>query len=130
MNKIFIVGLDILKKDDFLGPEATILKFKSITDLLSRHDDDPDLIIADKNQCLEISFRDLFLKFRDVPKIVLSDTPLSKGFAPWLKHPHIYPVIKPSEKELIFFVRKALYERKVLKENSRLHEELDGVKKE
>ncbi len=130
MNKIFFVGPDILQKDDFLGPEAVIIKFKSISSLLGRHDDNPDLIIADKNQCLEPSFRDFFLKFRDIPKIVLSDANLFKGFGPWLKHPHTYPLVQPSEKELAFVVRKALYERRILKENSRLQEELDRIQKE
>jgi diguanylate cyclase (GGDEF)-like protein len=87
------------------------------------------LIIADKNQCLDMSFRDFISKFRDIPKVVLSDTSSFNGFGPWLKCPQTYPVIKPSDRELAFFVRKALRERKVLMENSRFQEEIKIVNK-
>ncbi|MBI5101608.1 MAG: sensor domain-containing diguanylate cyclase [Nitrospirae bacterium] len=130
MNKIFLVGIDPPKKDDFPGAAFTLIKFKSISTLLSRQSEQPDLIIVNKNQCLETTFRDFVSKFKEVPKIVLSEASGFKGFGPWLKQPMTYPSIQPAEKELAFIITKALAEKRILEENAGLKKEISSISKE
>ncbi|TAN43153.1 MAG: sensor domain-containing diguanylate cyclase [Nitrospirae bacterium] len=130
MIKICFIGNDLFKREDFLGPGISVTRVKTISGLLNRRDDPPEVIIADRHVSAEPSFRDFIQAYKSTPKIVFSDTPSFGGFAPWLKNPLTYPVVQPSEKELVFLVKKALHEKRLIDENTLLRGQLDNMKKE
>jgi len=127
MSKIFSIGQAPLNKEKEIAlasRESSVLKFKSIKDMRYRPEDRPDLIIVDKDQGSEPSFREFQVSFRDIPKIVLSASYSFTGFAPWLKYPQTYPVLNPSAREIQFIIKKALIARELLDENQSLKERL------
>lgn len=120
MIKIFYIGRDFSGKEKenlISAKDRNIFNFKSIKNLLYRPEDRPDLIIVEKNQCSESSFREFITKFRDTPKIVFSATYSFRGFGSWLRHPLTYPINNPSARELDFLINRALREKKLVEEN-------------
>lgn len=133
MIKIFYIGQDIIKKeleDVLAAKETSIIKFKSINDLIYRPEDKPDLIIVDKNQSSESSFKEFIKKFDQIPKIVFSNNYSFKGFSPWTKSSMTYPVSNPSSKELKFFIEKGLKDKGLFIEYLNLRSDLANTKKE
>lgn len=133
MIKIFYIGQDIIKREleEVLSSKnRSIIKFKSINDLIYRPEDRPDLIIVDKNQNSEASFKDFIKKFDLVPKIVFSSTDSFKGFSPWTKSSMTYPVSNPSSKELKFLIEKGLKDKELFAEYLNLKNDLANTKKE
>lgn len=133
MFKLFFIGNDILKKEyeDILSTKNnSIIKFKNINELMYRSEDKPHVIIIDKHQISENSFRDFAHKFRKVPKIVFSKENSFKGFARWLKSDLSYPVIDPHPKELKFFIDKAIQWKETLDQNSALKNKLTHLNNE
>ncbi len=134
MTRIFLIGLDTRKNN--LGEQfseskdISTLKFKSVEYAVHRTDDKPDLIIVDKGQKAEASFREFMVRFRDVPKIVLSDTAPFRGFSPWLKYPQVFPSDNPSALELEFLIKRALREKEIIDENSALRKKAAVLTKE
>ncbi|MEJ2696820.1 MAG: sensor domain-containing diguanylate cyclase [Candidatus Sulfobium sp.] len=106
------------------------MKFKSVNHAVRRTDDRPDLIIIDKDQRAESSFREFITQFRDVPKVVLSDSESFRGFAPWLKYPPVFPAANPSSRELDFLMKKALKEKEIIDENARLKKRAEDLERE
>jgi diguanylate cyclase (GGDEF)-like protein len=134
MTRIFFIGLDSRKKllsEQFSeAKDTSTLKFKSVDHALYRTEDKPDLIIIDKDERTEASFKDFITRFRDVPKIVLSDTDSFRGFAPWLKYPQIFPAANPSVPELGFLIKRALREKEIIDENYRLRKKAADLTRE
>ncbi|MDA8083663.1 MAG: sensor domain-containing diguanylate cyclase [Nitrospiraceae bacterium] len=130
MNKVFLVGSDSLKQEDLLEPSLAVTRFKSITGLLGRHDETPDVVVINRSQSSDPSFRKFAAKFRDIPKIVFSETASPRGFAVWLKYPHTYPIGSPSGRELVYLVHKAIGDRRMIEENLILQQQLDATRKE
>ncbi|MEW6109434.1 MAG: sensor domain-containing diguanylate cyclase [Nitrospirota bacterium] len=133
MTKIFYIGADPFKKEyeDILSSKDTsILKFKTINNLVYRPEDKPDIIIADKKQSSETSFQEFLRKFKDVPKVVLSGDYSFRGFGPWTKSAIVYPVNNPSPKELKFFVEKALSDRGIRADLLLFRDKLASTKQE
>ncbi|MEC4676217.1 MAG: sensor domain-containing diguanylate cyclase [Nitrospirota bacterium] len=127
MIKIFWFGLDILKKEyeDILESSgATITKFKSIDNITHKDNYIPDVIIADKNQSGESTFREFIKRYRDVPRIVLSATGSFRGFAPWTRHTLTYPLNNPPAKVLKYYIERAKKERELLVEHFGLKNKL------
>lgn len=123
MIRIFYVGPDFPKEErgNFLASQGrSVIQFKSINNLMYRPEDKPDLIIVDKRQSSEQSFKEFIAKFKDIPKIVFSATYSFRGFGVWLKHPLTYPINNPSPQEFDFLIRRALKEKEVLAENHKL----------
>ena len=130
MNKIFTIGQAPLKKVKEIALACrgkSVLKFKSINDMRYRPEDRPDIIIVDKNQSSEKSFREFQMSFKDVPKIVFSDSYSFKGFSPWIKYPQTYALQNPSTRELEFIIRRALEVKGILNENLSLRDRLVAV---
>ncbi|MEJ2684707.1 MAG: sensor domain-containing diguanylate cyclase [Candidatus Sulfobium sp.] len=133
MTKIFFIGLDSLEKSSkqFLAAKDTsALKFKSLNHAMYRTGERPDLIIVDKDQRAEASFREFITRFRDIPKIVFSETNSFRGFAPWLKYPQVFPAVGPSVRELEFLMKRALKEKEIIDENSQLRRRVDELARE
>jgi diguanylate cyclase (GGDEF)-like protein len=127
MSKIFSIGQTprIKEKEIALASRGNrVLKFKSIKDMRYRPEDRPDLIIVDKDQSSEPSFREFQASFKDIPKIVLSASYSFTGFAPWIKYPQTYTAQNPSAKEIEFIIKKALKVRELLGDNQSLNERL------
>ncbi len=130
MNRVFLVGADHLEQEELLDPGLVFTRFKSLDTLLKRSEDSPDSFIINKIQNTEPCFRDFMGRFREVPKIVISETPIFKGFAAWLKYPLMYPVTMPSGKQLLFMTHKAIRDKRLVDENLLLRQQLDNHKKE
>jgi len=133
MTKIFFIGPDLLYKEfvNILSPkDMVIIKFKTVNNLIFRPEEKPALVIIDRNQSSEPSFRDFVTAFRDTPKIVYSSTASFRGFASWIKFPLTYPVNNPSLKELEFLIKRALHEKELLSENAALRNRLSSLSQE
>ncbi|MDA8079777.1 MAG: sensor domain-containing diguanylate cyclase [Nitrospiraceae bacterium] len=133
MNKVFCIGADLFngERDSALfSKRRSIFKFKSINNLQYRPENRPDIIIVDKNQSSEPSFREFLREFSGIPKIVYSSEHVFRGFSRWLKHAPVYPVYAPSPRDLDFFIDKALRDKEVLDENMLLRQQLSSLSQE
>lgn len=133
MSNIFSIGAGPLakEKDIVLASKGcNILKFKSIRDLRYRPENKPDLIIIDKGQSAELSFKEFQTSFRDIPKIVYSDSYSFRGMVVWIKNPQTYPVSNPSIRELEFVIGRALRQKELIDENLRLKDRLGSLSQE
>jgi diguanylate cyclase (GGDEF)-like protein len=133
MSRIFSIGLSTSRKENEITLAAKsedIFRFKSINDIRYRPGNEPDLIVVDKNQSAETSFREFQLSFRDIPKIVVSDTRSFTGFAPWMKYPQTYPVADPSAKELEYLFKRVFKEKELFAENALLKSRLVTLSRE
>jgi diguanylate cyclase (GGDEF)-like protein len=133
MTKIFCIGKDLLTQaheDILTSKDRSILKFKSVSNVIFRPEDKPDIILIARDQSAEPSLKDFFSRFRGVPKIVVSHSYPFKGLGRWMKYPHTYTVNAPSPKELQVVVFRALRERELLTENANLKQRLDGLNRE
>ncbi len=133
MNKIFYIGSDALKKEyeSFLSQgAANVIHFKSLSNLVYRPGDKPDLIIVQKKQSSDPSFKKFQEMFRDIPKIVFSDNSSFRGFSPWSRLPMTYPVCNPSPRELAFFIEKARKENQLLLEHAAMKDKLSSCRQE
>lgn len=133
MTKIFLIGMDSSDKNAVqlsAAKDMTSLKFKSLYHVVYRTDERPDLIIVDKNQKSDSSFKGFMTRFAGVPKIVFSDEDSFRGFAPWLKHSLVVPAVNPSVAELEFLIKKALKEKEIVDENSRLKKRASELSRE
>lgn len=127
MPKILIIGEDISnKRFDILSGHGEISKCKSINSLHIRPDEPVALMIIEKDQSRETTFKGFVKTYKDVPKIIVSCNDSHKGFAPWLKLPLTYPVLTLNEKEILFFTQRLLAERDTLSENRKLKTDLAG----
>lgn len=133
MIRIFSVGPDFLTKkqsENLVSMGAALDRFKTINSIVFRPENKPDLILIDKNQAKEPSFKSFIATFMDIPKIIFSGEQTFKGFAVWTKTPLAYPAINPSLKELDFIIKKALKEKEILLENRTLKSNLSTLKQE
>ncbi len=133
MIRIFSVGPDFLTKEqteNLVSRGAAIDRFKTINNIVFRPENRPDLILIDKNQAKETSFKSFIEMFVDIPKIIFSGEQTFKGLTVWTKTPLAYPAINPSSKELDFLIKKALKEKEILIENKTLKSNLSTLKQE
>jgi len=132
MTRVFFIGAELKKADEsfLVSKGCRIQKFSSVKNSCHRTDGKPDVIIVDKDQRSDPSFKDFIVTFREVPKIVFSLSSSFRGFAPWLKYPHTYPIVNPSAGELHFFIERSLYEKKLSLENSGLRSRVSLLSQE
>ncbi len=130
MNRIFLVGAEQLELEDLLEPNLAVSRFKSVANLMNRHEEGPEAIVINKNQSADPAFRAFMAQYREIPKIVFSETDSFRGFASWLKYPLTSPVTLPSGKLLIVLIMKAVHEKRLRDENLLLQTQLDSVRKE
>jgi diguanylate cyclase (GGDEF)-like protein len=125
MSKILVVGETLFNMPlDILSRHGEATRFKSIRDVHVRADDHVALLLIDRDQRRESSFRDFIKTFSEVPKIVISPDYSFKGFAPWLRLPLTYPVHRPNDRELLFLADRLIAERDIQSENRKLKNEL------
>ncbi|HYA31270.1 MAG TPA: sensor domain-containing diguanylate cyclase [Thermodesulfovibrionales bacterium] len=131
MSKILVIGESLFSRPfDVLSGHGEATKFKSIRSVHVRADDHVILVLIERDQHREDSFRDFMKTFADVPKLVISPDYSYKGFAPWLRFPFTYPVRKPNDKELLFLTDRLISEKDMHFENKRLSYELLSSKRE
>ena len=131
MPKIFIIGEGLSQRDfDLLGRYGEISKVKSIQGVHLRADEQATLLVIDKDQRKEPSFKNFSKAFLDVPKIIMSSDGSSKGLAPWLRFPFTYPVHSPTARELSFLANRLIQERDLHVENKNLKGSLLGTRRE
>jgi len=133
MAKVFLIGSSMLRKDfeDTLSKKGfEISKFRSIDNALPRINEKVSIIIVEKEQGKNNSLKTFLKESAEIPKLIVSSDYSSKGLSAWLKGSLTYPVYKPSEKELLFFVDRALKETNMRSENRKLQQELLIAKKE
>jgi diguanylate cyclase (GGDEF)-like protein len=133
MIRIFSVGPDFLTKEhaeSLVSKGAVLDRFKTINNIVFRPENKPDLILINKNQAKEPSFKSFTDTYKGIPKIVFSGELTFKGFSDWIKTPLSYPAVNPSSRELDFLIKKALKEKEILNENRSLKNDLDNLKQE
>src|SRR4030042_295104 len=133
MPKIFLIGSNALK-DDYEDALVTaghdVSKFKSLDIALPRLNEKAALIIVDKKQNSEPSFKEFLKLSKIIPKIIISDTYSFRGLMPWIKEPFVYPLYLPSEKELMYFVNRLFREKEMFLENNRLKYDISMARRE
>ena len=133
MIRIFLIGPDILKKeseDIADSKNRTVVKFKSLSNLMVRHIDNPDVFIIDKYQSTDPSFSKFLSKFSNVPKIIFSGSYSFRGFPSWIRYPLTYPVCCPGDRELDYTIKRALQDKKLLTDNIRLKDRINTLSRE
>ena len=131
MSKILVIGETLFNMPlDILSKHGEATRFKSIRNVHVRADDHVVLLLIERDQRRESSFRDFIKTFAEVPKIVISPDYSFKGFAQWLRLPLTYPVHKPNDRELLFLADRLITERDVQSENRKLRNELLFSKRE
>ncbi len=133
MPKIFLIGSNALKddyEDALVSAGHNVSKFKSLDIVLPRLNEKAALIIVDKKQNSEPSFKEFLKLSKIIPKIVISDNYSFRGFMPWIKDPFAYPLYLPSVKELMYFVNRLLREKEIFFENNRLKQDISTARRE
>jgi len=133
MPKIFLIGTSATRntyEDILLSHGHSVIKFKSLDIVKPKLCEKIDLLIIDRKQNLEPSFKEFLKLSKAIPKIIISDTKSLRGLTPWTKVLFVYPLYAPSDKELLFFVNRLLQERELNIENIRLKNELFLAKRE
>ncbi len=133
MGRIFSVGRGPITKKKEIALAAKggeVVPFKTIADIRYRPGNEPHLILVDKDQSTEPSFRSFQLSFQDTPKIVFLDSHPFAGAGPWLKYPLTYFVSDPVPKQLEYLFMKAVREKEILEENSFLKKRLATLTRE
>jgi len=133
MPKIFLIGSCASRsdyEDILLSHGHSVTKFKSLDMVLQRIDAKTDLLIIDRKQNLDPSFKK-FLKVTDsIPKIIITETSSLRGLAQWNNKAFLFPLSSPGDKELLFFVNRLLQEKEFHVENTRLKNELSLARRE
>lgn len=127
MSKIFLIGSSVFRgdyEDVLVSNGHSISKFKSIDMALLRLNEKPDLLIVDRKQNIEPSFKKFLKLSKNIPKIIITDTHSFKGFTSWIKEPLTCPLPAPSVNEFEYFVRRLLQEREMFLENNSLKHDL------
>jgi diguanylate cyclase (GGDEF)-like protein len=133
MPKIFLIGSEVLREDyeyALASNGHSISKFKSLNMVLQRLNEKVDLLIIDKKQNVDSSFKEFLKLSKTIPKIIISDTYSLRGFTPWIKESFVYPLYSPGIKELMYFVNRLLGEKEIFLENTRLKNELSLTRRE
>ncbi len=131
MPRILIIGEDIVGRHfDILSDLGELLKFESINTVHLKTDEQPAVMIIEKEQFRESSFKNFAKTFKDVPKIIVSSDDSRKGFSPWLKLPLTFPARNPNDKELLFLTHRLINEKDIRSENEKLKDDLLGYGRE
>ncbi|HXX58743.1 MAG TPA: GAF domain-containing protein, partial [Thermodesulfovibrionales bacterium] len=131
MPKILIIGKDLSNKNfDFLKKYGDISKFKSIDRVRIGTNDDIALLVVERTQHREPSFKDFSKTVSGVPKLIVSSDNSFRGFSPWLRLPQVFPVHNPDEKELLFLADRLISEKSLQQENNRLKNEISSARGE
>jgi diguanylate cyclase (GGDEF)-like protein len=133
MNKIFLVGSAGFAKsleDHLMERGASIFRYRSVNAIRYRPEDAPDLIIAERSQSKEPSFKEFLSSHRETPKIIISERQCFSGISPWMKTDLTHPLLSGSPKELDYAIKRILREKHLMSENHILRTGLAGMKKE
>ncbi|MBT9537800.1 MAG: diguanylate cyclase [Nitrospirae bacterium] len=133
MPNVFLIcpGLNKSTFEDILSRNRfEVSKFSSIETALSRLSEKTDILIIEKEQYKNKSFKKFLKASAEIPKLIVSLDYSFRGFAVWLKESLTHPVYNPSEKELLYFIRLILKEKNTREENKTLRQELDTAKRE
>ncbi|MEW6418364.1 MAG: sensor domain-containing diguanylate cyclase [Nitrospirota bacterium] len=133
MPKIFLIGNNALKndyEDALITAGHYVSKFKSLDIALSRLNEKAALIIVDKKQNSEPSFKEFIKLSKIIPKIIISDNYSFRGLMPWIKEPFTYPLYLPTMKELLYFVNRLFREKEMFLENNRLKHDISMARRE
>ncbi len=133
MPKIFLIGNNALKndyEDALVSAGHNVSKFKSLDIVLRRLNEKAALVIVDKKQNIEPSFKEFLKLSKIIPKIIISDNYSFRGLMPWIKDPFVYPLYLPSVKELMYFVNRLFREKEMFLENNRLKYDISLARRE
>ncbi len=133
MPKIFLIGNSVLRddyEDVIVAGGHSIKKFKSLNTALPGLNEKADLLIVDKKQNIESSFKEFLKLSKTIPKIIISDTYSFRGIMPWIREPFAYLLYAPGMRELMYFVNRLLKEKEIFFENKRLRNDLSIARRE
>lgn len=133
MPKIFLIGKSATRndyEDILLSNGHSVVKCKSLDIALPRIDAKTDLLILDRKQNLEPSFKNFIRTSKAIPKIIITDTKSLRGLTHWIKGQFVYPLSSPGDKELLFFVNRLLRERDLNNEHTILKNEISLTRRE
>lgn len=121
MPKIFLISKGTLRreyKDALTSMGNTVKRFESLSAVLPVVNENPDLLIIDRQESKEPALKKLLKLSKSIPKIIITDT--NSSLTSLIKEPFTYPTFSCGVKELGYLVNRSLRERKMLSENSRV----------
>jgi diguanylate cyclase (GGDEF)-like protein len=121
MPKIFLISKGTLRreyKDALTSMGNTVKRFESLSAVLPVVNENPDLLIIDRQESKEPALKELLKLSRSIPKIIITDT--NSSLTSLIKEPFTYPTFSCGVKELGYLVNRSLRERKMISENSRV----------
>lgn len=131
MPRIFIAGKELVNRDfDFLRRYGDLSKFKSIDKVHPTGPDPVSLLIVEKTQHREGSFRNFAKAFSTVPKLVISLDHSPRGLGPWLRVPLVFPVCDLFDNQLSVLVERLIEDGVARRENVVLRDSLSGARSE
>jgi len=133
MPKIFLIGGETLRNDYeevLVSNGHSISKFKFLDMVLHQLNEKVDLLIVDRKQDTNPSFKEFLKLSKTIPKIIISDNYTFKGPVHWIKEPFTYSLYSPGMKELVYFVNRLLKEKEIFLENNRLKYDLSQARRE
>jgi diguanylate cyclase (GGDEF)-like protein len=133
MPNIFLIGSSVLRddyEDVLIAAGHSIKKFKSLNIALPALNEKTNLLIVDRKQKIDPSFKEFLKLSKSIPKIIVSDTYSFRGIMQWIKEPFAYPLYTPKIRELLYFVNRVLGEKKTFFENNRLKNDLSILRRE
>jgi diguanylate cyclase (GGDEF)-like protein len=133
MPKIFLIGGGTLRNDYeevLVSNGHSISKFKFLDMVLDQLNEKVDLLIVDRKQNTNPSFKEFLKLSKTIPKIIISDNYTFKDPMPWIKEPFTYSLYSPGMKELVYFVNRLLKEKEIFLENDRLKYDLSQARRE
>jgi diguanylate cyclase (GGDEF)-like protein len=103
MHKIFLIGEGVTQKKDLeaLVSHGPLLRFKSVSEAISRPMEEAALLIIDMEQEKESQFDDFVSLFQDVPKLLVSSDRFVHGSGQCHKMPMTWTVYNPDAEELL-----------------------------
>lgn len=121
MPKIFLISKGTLRreyKDALTSMGNTVKRFESLSAVLPVVNQNPDLLIIDRQESKEPALKELLKLYRSIPKIIITDA--NSNLTYLIKEPFTYPTFSCGVKQLGYLVNRSLRERKLLFENSRV----------
>ncbi len=133
MHKLVLIASDFAFDEKFkisVSDEGLSLEsFKTISKSI-KHLNNVLAIIVSNDQSSDNKFSEFLKITADIPKLIIAQECPPQGMHKWIKSKLVYPLINPSHKELIFYLKKAISDSQIRNKFEEMTEELSNAKKE
>ncbi len=133
MHKLVLIDSDFSFDEKFkisVSDEGlSVESFKTISKSM-KHLNNVSAVIVSNGQSSDNEFSDFLKITADIPKLIIARKCPPRGMHKWIKNKLIYPLINPSPKELIFYIKKAISDSQIRNKFEEMTDQLSHAKKE